>query len=144
MSPSKQKITRVERLQSIEENKLNALSVDLAIANAEVVRLQQMSIDIQSQIDTTTLPDNNHVVQSHLQSMLWLSHLEQKLQQVAESIGQAETARDEVMRRMIEQKVKVNGWEKLTDQMRTDFAMEQQAVESLEADDRYLNNPLTR
>ncbi|QDT11173.1 hypothetical protein [Planctomycetes bacterium K23_9] len=144
MSVGKQKITRVQRLQSIEENKLNALSVELAVVQAELAKLHEKAQSVQSAINSATLPDDAHQVESHQQSLVWLSHLEKQLQSIAAKVTESEAIRDDTLQRMIAQKVKVNGWEKLTDRMQTELDHETQAVESLDADDRYLNNPVKR
>lgn len=144
MSQTKNQIKRVMRLQSIEENRLSALAVDLAVAQSRVAQLREVARSVQLQIETLALPDDAHTVNSHLNSMNWLSHLQTRLQLLAADTVEAEKACEAVMQQMIQQKVKVNGWEKLTEKMKSDFDAETMAAESLEADDRYLNNPATR
>jgi flagellar biosynthesis chaperone FliJ len=144
MSAKSNKQARVERLRSIDESRMSALAVEFAQAQAKLIEMQQHVAKIRSAITRNPLSDNDHNVASHLQSLAWLSSLETQLVSADAAVKQSESACDVIRQQMIAQKVKVNGWEKLSQKLKSEADAEEESAESMEADDRFLSQSAPR
>jgi flagellar biosynthesis chaperone FliJ len=144
MSAKSNKQIRVERLRSIDESRLSALAVEFTQTQAKLIERQQHVAKIQSAIKSNPLTNNGHNVAAHLQSLAWLSSLETQLVSATAALKQSESACDEIREQMIAQKVKVNGWEKLSEQLKSEADAKEEAANSMEADDRFLSQSAPR
>ena len=117
MSDSTQKLERIQRLRGLEENKMQSLAVELTAAQAELHSRQEELRIVTQQINSSTLPEHCHDVQSHRQSLVWIDHLEKRRETLSQLIADKEQERDSILSQIIQQKVKVSGWENLTERM---------------------------
>ncbi|NNE01511.1 MAG: hypothetical protein HKN47_29720 [Pirellulaceae bacterium] len=144
MSGMQHKLTRIERLRSMEQNKLNSLAVELSAIELQIAEQGKQLTGLKNQMEKMSTNRDSYSVDAHQQAMLWVEHLQSQAVSLKQKIQETESKRNEIRNTVMEQKTKVRGWELYIDRLSAEAAGESERQESLIADDRHLNNPMTR
>ncbi len=140
MKARQKRILRIQRLRALEESKLNSLAVELAAIESRLTKQTGQLVRLKSQIDETSTSASDHSVDKHAQTMIWITHLQSHANNLKREISETVLQRNETLNRAMEQKSKVRGWESLADRLSAEANSELEKLESLVADDRYLND----
>lgn len=140
MTQTQSKCRRMRRVHSLESNRLSALVAEVVRIDGERTRLARKRVDLLRTRDQSFSESSLGRVDFLYQNNVWIDRIDQLLNTVGQEIAELLNVRQEAQERVMEQRAKVRGLEKLIDQLVVEIRAEEEAEQIRNADESALKN----
>ncbi|MEM6470747.1 MAG: hypothetical protein AAF802_14405 [Planctomycetota bacterium] len=130
----------MRRVHSLESNRLSALVAEVVRIDGERTRLARKRVDLLRTRDQSFSESSLGRVDFLYQNNVWIDRIDQLLNAVGQEIAELLNVRQEAQERVMEQRAKVRGLEKLIDQLVVEIRAEEEAEQIRNADESALKN----
>ncbi len=139
MNGLQKQLSRANRMHAIDQSQFDALAIELARIESALAGQHRHIEQVKTHVDAAVSSPKGDSVAVHQQTMCYIKNLEDELVQLQENVKQTEQTRDECLSRVVAQRTKLKGWDKLIDKLRLRLDTERSMTDSVEADDRHLS-----
>ena len=139
MNQLKKRAEKVTRLLSMENRKVNAITVKIAGVNAALTQLDRMKLDTLGKLQGSISSDQNLSADLLSQRFHWDVQLRHVLVALDQKIGERLEEREQLLDEIRHQKKAIRGWECVLDEIQEELELIENNRLAAEADDAYLS-----